>query len=93
MRLALAATDDDGLGAAAEAQRALPSRGELAAVEESMYNKLRRYDINAPLDVLGLPRGIYLPGYGAVFTAEVNIVQVAGISPFRPRSARTKWRA
>lgn len=66
------------------AQRALPSRGEIAAVEESLFNKLRRFDINAPIDVLGLPRGIYLPGYGAVFTAEVNIVQVAGISPFRP---------
>jgi hypothetical protein len=83
MRLALAAMMMMAW-APLEAQRALPSRGELAAVEESMYNKLRRYDINAPLDVLGLPRGIYLPGYGAVFTAEVNIVQVAGISPFRP---------
>lgn len=66
------------------AQKSLPSRAEIAAVEESLFNKLRRFDINAPIDVLGLPRGIYLEGYGAVFTAEVNIVQVAGISPFRP---------
>ena len=67
------------------AQRSLPSRAELAAVEDSLFNKLRRFDINAPIDVLGLPRGIYLEGYGAVFTAEINILQTAGLSPFRPQ--------
>jgi hypothetical protein len=66
-------------------QRALPSRGEIAAVEESLYNKLRAYDINAPIEVLGLPRGLYLEGYGAVFTAEINLLQTAGLSPFRPK--------
>lgn len=66
-------------------QRALPSRGEIAAVEESLYNKLRAYDVNAPIEVLGLPRGLYLEGYGAVFTAEINLLQTAGISPFRPK--------
>lgn len=66
-------------------QRALPSRGEIAAVEESLYNKLRAYDINAPIEVLGLPRGLYLEGYGAVFSAEINLLQTAGLSPFRPK--------
>lgn len=66
-------------------QRALPSRSEIAAVEESLYRKLRTFDIHAPIDVLGLPRGLYLEGYGVVFSAEVNLLQTAGISPFRPK--------
>lgn len=64
--------------------RTVPRRADIAPIEESLFNKLRRFDINAPIDVLGLPRGTYLDGYGAVFTAEVNLLQVAGISPFRP---------
>jgi hypothetical protein len=67
------------------AQRALPSRAEIAAVEENLYNKLNAFDMNAPVDVLGLPRGLYLPGYGAVFTAELNLARAGNITPFRPR--------
>jgi hypothetical protein len=67
------------------AQRSFPSRGELAAAEQSMLEKLRKQSLSAPMDVLGLPRGIYLEGYGAVFTAEVNLAQTSGLSIFRPQ--------
>lgn len=66
------------------AQRALPSRSEIAAMERSFDQRLQRFSIDTPIEVLGLTRGIYLEGYGAVFTAEVNLVQTPGISPFRP---------
>jgi hypothetical protein len=69
----------------APAQRALPSRAEMSAVEESLLNKLRRFNLEAPVEVLGLPRGVYLEDYGAVFSAELNLIQTPGISPFRPQ--------
>ena len=70
------------------AQRSLPSRSELSAVEQSMLEKLRKHRIDAPYEVLGLPRGIYLEGYGAVFTAEVNLAQMSGLSIFRPQLSK-----
>jgi hypothetical protein len=35
-----------------------------------------------PLDLLGASRGIYLDGYGAVFTAEASLIVTPGLSPF-----------
>lgn len=69
---------------AAPAQQALPSRAEIAAVEKSMDTRFKRISIESPIDLLGLSRGVYLKGYGAVFTAEVNLLAAPGISPFRP---------
>ncbi len=63
---------------------AIPSRDEMAAVERSMYDKLLKFHVEAPADVLGLPRGIYVDGFGAVFTAEMSPLMTPGISPFRP---------
>jgi len=62
----------------------VPSRDEIGAVERSMYDKLLKFHVEAPPDILGLPRGIYLDGYGAVFTAEFSPLMTPGISPFRP---------
>lgn len=66
------------------AQRGVPSRGEIAAMERSFDQRLQRFSIDTPMELLGMTRGLYLSGYGAVFTAEVNLVQTPGISPFRP---------
>ncbi len=66
------------------AQQSRPSRAEIAAMEKSFDQRLQRFTIEMPIDVLGLTRGLYLEGFGAVFTAEVNLVQTPGISPFRP---------
>jgi len=74
--------------APAAAQRSTPTRADLAAAEESLYHKLVQFHVEAPVDVLGLPRGIYLDGYGAVFTVELNVIQTPGLSPFRPALTR-----
>jgi len=66
------------------AQRSTPSRGEITAMERSFDQRLQRFSIDAPMELLGLTRGLYLPAYGAVFSAEVNLVLTPGISPFRP---------
>jgi hypothetical protein len=67
------------------AQRSVPSRDEIAAVERVIDQKLHQFSPDAPLDVLGLAHGVYLEGYGAVFTAEVNLLVTPGITPFRPQ--------
>lgn len=62
------------------------ARGAVAAVEKSIDHAVRTLDVNDPYDLLGFTRGIYLPGYGVVFTAEVNLVQTI-ITPFHPEPA------
>lgn len=66
------------------AQRTAVSRVEMAAMERSFDERLRKSNVENPFVLLGLTRGVYLEGYGAVFTAEVNLVQGPGITPFRP---------
>jgi hypothetical protein len=59
--------------------------GEIRAVERSFDQRITSHDINDPIDLLGFTRGVYLEGYGAVFTAEVNLVIGPAITPFRPK--------
>lgn len=66
-------------------QKPAPSRGELAAIEKNFDEKFTRFNVSQPLELLGLTRGVYLPGYGAVFTAELSLLQGPAISPFRPK--------
>jgi hypothetical protein len=37
---------------------------------------------NTPIDLLGATRGVYLDGYGAVFTSEISLVRAPSLSPF-----------
>jgi hypothetical protein len=53
-----------------------------------MDARFKRIDLEAPVDLLGLTRGVYLRNFGAVFSAEVNLVMAPGISPFRPNVSR-----
>ena len=39
-------------------------------------------DANSPIDVLGATRGLYLDGYGAVFTSEISLVRAPSVTPF-----------
>jgi len=49
-------------------------RTTLAAAEKSLDNRFAGLWNDNPFIMLGPTRGIYLEGYGAVFTAEVNLV-------------------
>lgn len=66
-------------------QKAAPGRGELSAIEKSFDERFTRFSVSQPMDLLGLTRGVYLPGYGAVFTAELGLIQAPVLSPFRPK--------
>ncbi len=54
----------------------------IAALEKTFDTRLKRASVVEPLDLLGTTRGIYLPGYGVVFTSEVDLIISPNISPF-----------
>lgn len=60
------------------------SRVSLAAMEDSLDRKLERIDIDDRFVLLGATRGVYLDGFGAVFTTEVDLLSSAAVTPFRP---------
>lgn len=69
------------LAALATALWALPTvrRSSLASLENTFTNTLHA----ANMEILALPRGVYLEGYGAVFTADVNLTFTPSINPFQ----------
>lgn len=50
------------------------TRATLAAMEKSLDQRIQRLWDDTPYLLLGTTRGVYLDGYGAVFTAEINLV-------------------
>ena len=58
------------------------SRLALNVFELSFDKRIQTISTDIPFELLGSTRGIYLEGYGAVFTTEVNLSQSANISPF-----------
>ncbi len=58
-------------------------RGEIAEVERAIERRFRDVRDEAPMTMLGNARGVYLSGYGAVFTVQVTLVPTANLSPFR----------
>ena len=57
------------------------TRAALKALEEAFDQTIGSLNRVAPYDLLGSTRGIYLAGYGVVFTAEMDLV-VSPATPF-----------
>jgi hypothetical protein len=67
--------------------QAAPVRISLATLAEMSRGFDRDFQMAAPadpIDVLGRTRGIYLEGFGAVFTTELDSILTPRLSPFRP---------
>lgn len=64
------------LGAVADAPRV--SRPLLRSAEKSLDERIARIWPDNPLTLIGRSRGVYLDGYGAVFTHEINTVNEGG---------------
>jgi hypothetical protein len=60
------------------------SRVAVHAMEISFDKRIQTTSVDAPFELLGNTRGVYLEGYGAVFTSEVNLSLSSNISPFQP---------
>jgi len=76
------------LSAQQEQQKTVVTRVALVAMEKSFDQRIARYSADDPIDLLGATRGLYLDGYGAVFTTELSPVIAPGITPFRPVIAK-----
>jgi len=61
------------------------TRAALADLEKSFDGHLEKASITDPFDLLGTTRGVYLAGYGAVFSAELNLIVSPNLSPFHQR--------
>jgi RAB protein geranylgeranyltransferase component A len=73
------------LAAAAAAFTAKPgvSREAVQAMEVSFDKRIQTLNADIPFELLGNTRGVYLEGYGVVFTSEVNLSQSTNVSPFQ----------
>ena len=60
------------------------SREALAVLEKKLDQRIGSFSVDDPFYLLGTTRGVYLEDYGVVFTAELNLVPGAVITPFRP---------
>lgn len=58
-------------------------RESVEAMELSFDKRIQTLNADVPFELLGNTRGVYLEGYGAVFTSEVNLAQSTTISPFQ----------
>lgn len=68
---------------AAQAPEPPVTRAAFASLEKKLDRKIVALNVNDPFEMLGTVRGVYLKGYGAVFTTELSLV-VTMISPFMP---------
>src|SRR5439155_10043176 len=50
------------------------ARSTIATAEKSLDDRFTRLWSDNPVALLGPTRGVYLEGYGVVFTSEVNLV-------------------
>ena len=58
------------------------NRPMIAAVEKNFETQLAKLWVDDPVSIIGVPQGLYINGYGAVFTAQVNLAPAPGITPF-----------
>jgi len=68
---------------AAKSQQPRVTRPAMEAVEKNFNNALSNPGQADPFDLLGATRGVYLEGYGAVFSTQVSLVAAPLLFPFR----------
>jgi hypothetical protein len=69
----------------ANAQQERPDLGELRKqieLFESVLNQSLKQAFGGPFDTLDRTQGAYLPGYGVVFSFEVNLTPLLNMGPF-----------
>jgi hypothetical protein len=63
------------------ADKAPVPRQAMEVIERGFDKMLAGVDVNDPFDIIGMTRGLYLDGFGIVFTTETNLV-ISSVSPF-----------
>jgi hypothetical protein len=65
------------------ASHARIARAALASVEKNFDGRFARAYTPDAFELLGPTRGVYLEGYGAVFSVELNLIVSPNLTPFR----------
>jgi hypothetical protein len=65
------------------AERPNGMRQVVTSLENHLNDKITVVGGADPVYILGLTRGLYIQGFGAVFTSELDLVQTPRPSPFR----------
>lgn len=66
------------------ADKPLVSRPAIISAEKNFEARVGKLWPDDPVAFWVYPQGMYVNGYGAVFSAQVNLAQGTGISPFHP---------
>jgi hypothetical protein len=61
----------------------VPKRATLVAVGQAVDGRIGKIVPADPMEVLSSTQGVYLGGYGAVFTAQVDLIMTPTPNPFR----------
>jgi len=60
------------------------TRAALMSLEKHFDGQFVRANLPDSFDLLGNTRGVYVAGFGAVFSTELNLVVTPNLSPFHP---------
>ena len=60
------------------------TRAAIAVLEKNFDGRIAKANVPDSFDLLGSTRGVYLEGYGVVFSAEVNLIVSPNLNPFHP---------
>ena len=72
------------LAFAASPDNSRPARAKVVNVEKLINTQIASMYPEEPYFLLGTARGMYLEGFGVVFSAEVNLATGPSLSPFKP---------
>ena len=82
--LAIAALLAGSAASAPAGDKPKVSRAIIADAEKSLDKGLAGVWPNDQASLIGLTQGLYIGGYGAVFTGEIDLAPSGGITPFHP---------
>lgn len=68
---------------AATPEKPRPKRGAIVDLEKNFDLAIEKVSPSDPMTVLSSTQGVYLEGYGAVFTAQVDLIITPQLNPFR----------
>jgi hypothetical protein len=70
---------------ATQVENARPNRAGMAAVETAFDARVRTFNAMDPMELFSSTQGVYLEGYGAVFTAQVDLIMTPTVTPWRQK--------
>jgi len=75
---------------AAQLEKPHLSRTAIAALQAAFDTKILKVSASDPMDVLSSTQGVYLEGYGTVFTAQLDLIMTPAINPFRQEMSKSE---